>query len=101
MDDKELAPLPLSRMRTVSKPSFWAYLVACMILYTYLLINYPYSVPRLRYSVMVAFCVFFALFLELISQWTKNKRIAHNLSIMCYVFEIASTMVFLFIIFYS
>ncbi len=101
MDEKELAPLPLSRMRTISKPSFWLYLLACIILYVYLAFNSHRPMSNWKYSSAIAFCAFLVLFLELVSQWTKNKRMAHNLSIACYVFEIASTMVFLFIIFYS
>ena len=101
MDEEELAPLPLSRMRSINKPSFWVYIAACMASYTIILLNYPYSVQRLRYSLMVAFCAFFVLFIELISQWLKNKQLAHYLSITCYVFEIGSILFFSFIIFYS
>jgi len=101
MDEEELTPLPLSRMRTISKPSFWLYLLACMILYTCLIFYSHRPMSNWRYSSFVAFCAFFVLLLELASQWVKNKRVAHYLGITCYVFEIASTLVFSFIIFYS
>src|SRR5437588_3329748 len=101
MDEEELAPLPLSRMRTISKPSFWIYIAACIVLYISLLLNYPYSVQRVRSSTMVAFCAFFVLFIELVSQGLKNKWVLHYFNIISYVFETGSILFFLFIILYS
>jgi hypothetical protein len=101
MDEEELTPLPLSRMSTISKPSFWIYMAACMVLYAGLVFSSHNPTSHWRYSAMVGFCAFFVLLLELVSQWLKNKHAVRYLNIACYVFEIASILFFLFIIFYN
>jgi hypothetical protein len=97
--NEEPDQLPLARMRTVSRPSFWLYFLACAILYIYITFTAHNPASRWRHSAFIAFGVFIALLLELISQWLRDQKKARFLVMACYIFEIASFITLVLIIF--
>lgn len=97
--DEEKDQLPLARMMSISKPSFWIYFLACAILFTCGLFKSHQPLTGWRVPSLIAICIFVALLLELISQRMKNEKTARFLATICYVFEAVSGIVFVFITF--
>ena len=94
--------LPLSRMATINKPSFWVFIMACIGLY---IANKVISPDRLDSSItdphdmLIMGAAFTGLLLNILTVSLTNKAIIHGLTIACYVFEAASIVVLLFLIF--
>ncbi|MGZ3752590.1 MAG: hypothetical protein ACXVA2_24835 [Mucilaginibacter sp.] len=97
--DEEPDQLPLARMMTIGRSSFWIYFMACTILFTFGLFKPHQPLTGWRVPSLIAICIFVALLLELISQRMKNEKAARLLTTICYVFEAASVIVFVFITF--
>ena|ERR1700761_3741093 len=93
--------LPLARMVTISKPSFWIFLFACMVLYVCswqytqgLITEQPdhgRDILQFVYSShIIILCVLFVgLLLNVIAHFIKGKPLERNFMIGTYLFEIA------------
>jgi len=89
-------PLPLARMVTINKPSFWIFIGACMLLYIYNKTITPDNGDRISYiqtGFFVWIAAFVGLFMNLIAGSIKNNKASRAFHIICYVFEIASVIV--------
>ena len=93
---KDEAPLPLARIVSINKPSFWIFLAACFVLYVY---EWQYNYDRVTAQMvilnhMLIICtIFIGLLLNVIAAGIKNKEGVRNLIICTYFFEIASVLV--------
>jgi hypothetical protein len=90
---EEEQPLPLARMATINKPSFWIFIGACISLYIYNKITASDTVETKRYvlnNLFIFVAAFIALFLNLIALNVKNPAIKRIFNIACYTFEIGS-----------
>ena len=89
----EETPLPLARMVTINKPSFWIFIGACISLYIYNKFTTPDTGDRIAYIVMGFFVLgaaFIGLFLNLVSDAIKNVKIKKVFAVTCYIFEAVS-----------
>jgi hypothetical protein len=86
-------PLPLARMVSINKPSFWIFIGACILLYSYNKAITPDSGDLIKYVFTDNYIIgaaFAGLFLTLITGAAKNTKTKYVFGIVCYVFEIAS-----------
>lgn len=90
---KEETPLPLARMATIRKPTFWFFLAGCTALYIYNKVASP-SVsiedPYIFNGLLIFIAVFIALFLNLIGLYQRSKKATTICTITGYVFEALS-----------
>jgi hypothetical protein len=89
-------PLPLARMATISRPSFWLFLILCLALYIYNKFFNPDNQQIPGYSrneIYILMAVFTGLFLNLAGSAFKTPGVNRILNIGCYVFEIVSILV--------
>jgi len=89
---EEEPPLPLARMATINKPSFWIFIGACISLYIYNKIAAPVTgdmKPYVLNGLYIFVAAFIALLLNLIAQSVKKPGISQIFNIVCYTFEIA------------
>ena len=94
MDEK--ASLPLARMATIRKPTFWIFIAACMLLYICNKLAKPDTNLLAGYQTTETFILaaaFAGLFLNLIMAAIKNRPVTRVFNIICYGFEIASVVV--------
>jgi len=96
--DEEKDQLPLARMMSISKPSFWIYFTVCAVLFAYSILASRAPVADWRIPSLIALCIFTALLLELASQHIKSEKAANLLTNGCYIFEALSVIALLFII---
>jgi len=95
-------PLPLSRMATIDKPSFWIFILVCVGIY---IINKVLAPDRLNSSfthandLPIIGAAFTGLLLNILTVSLTNRAVTHALTITCYVFEAVSIIVLLFLIF--
>jgi hypothetical protein len=95
-------PLPLARMATINKPSFWIFTGVCVLLYIFNKTNTPDTGDRSSYfsnNLYIWMATFTGLFLNLITMSFKNKKVNYIFNIICYVFEIASVILLAALIF--
>jgi hypothetical protein len=86
-------PLPLARMATINKPSFWTFIGVCISLYIYNKIIAPGTgdlAPYVLNGFFIFLAAFIGLFLNLIAATIKSQAINRIFDIICYIFEMAS-----------
>jgi len=82
--------LPLARMVTINKPSFWIFIVCCMVLYV---INKTLTPDTLDNSfvnpndLVIMGVAFAGLLLNLVCLYINDERLSRIFTISCYVFE--------------
>jgi hypothetical protein len=89
----EETSLPLARMITINKPSFWIFMCACITLYIYNKYVTPDTGDRIPYLLKGFFVLgaaFVGLFLNLVGDAIKNTKFKKVFGIICYVFEAVS-----------
>jgi hypothetical protein len=89
----EETQLPLARMVTINKPSFWIFIGACILLYIYNKFTAPDTGDRIAYILKGFFVLgaaFIGLFLNLVTDAIKNVKFKRVFAIVCYVFEAVS-----------
>jgi len=94
-------PLPLARMATINKPSFWIFMIVCLALYicNKMLVPDTLAAPVFDLNEIAIIGVAFAgLFLNLVTAATNDKRLNEILTITCYVFEAVSVVVLAFMV---
>jgi hypothetical protein len=100
----EDTPLPLARMVSINKPSFWIFMGACLALYVS---NKVLAPDTLDGSVIwtndfIIMCVAFAgLLLNMVTVFIKDETLNHVFSIGSYIFEAAGIIVLAFLVFAS
>jgi hypothetical protein len=86
-------PHPLARMATISKPSFWIFIGACMVLFVVNKFITPdtgdQTSNKLNNIIIIA-CAFIALLLNLVGGVIKNERLGRIFNKICLAFEILS-----------
>ena len=90
---EEEPPLPLARMATINKPSFWIFIGACISLYIYNKLTTPDNGSTKSYvlnNLFIFLAAFIGLFLNLIAQTVKNASLSRIFNIVCYTFQITS-----------
>ena len=84
-------PLPLARMATITKASFWIFLVACVALYIYNKAITPDNGDNRLFYINTGYVIigaaFIGLFLNLITSSIKGSRVNRAFNLACYVFE--------------
>ena len=89
----ENEPHPLSRLATISNPSFWIFFGACVALYTYNKSAESNATDIIKYSQYgnyICLAAFAGLFLTLIANSIKTGSVKRFIRIFCYVFEVVS-----------
>ncbi|HTE01556.1 MAG TPA: hypothetical protein VK668_19850 [Mucilaginibacter sp.] len=96
---EEIDSLPLSRMTTINRASFWIYFLACTILFSCAMLRPHKSVSGWMIPSLIGMSIFVILFLELIGQHVKKKRLARLIGNICHILEAVSVIIFVFLIF--
>lgn len=95
-------PLPLARMATINKPSFWIFMGACLLLYICSKLLTPDTVvdPVLGSNdLFIIGAAFAGLFLNLITSYTNDQPQKRILTLCCYIFEAGSVIVLAYMVF--
>ena len=95
--DEDKDQLPLARMMSISKPSFWIYFTVYAVLFAYSILTAHTPMADWRMPSLIALCIFIALLLELVSQRVKSEKAVTLLTNACYIFEALSVVAFLII----
>jgi hypothetical protein len=83
-------PLPLARMATINRPSFWLFLVLCLALYSYnkFFNRDNQQIPGYsRNEIYILMAAFTGLFLILVTDAIKPPHLKRAFNIGCYIFE--------------
>ena len=86
-------------MMTITRPSFWIYFVACIVLFVCYIFMPHRPVFGWLIPSLITLSIFVILFLELLSQRVKNGRMAGLLVNACYILEAGCGLGFLFAVF--
>jgi FtsH-binding integral membrane protein len=95
MKDEE--PLPLSRMATINKPSFWIFILACLCLYVANKMIAPNTL-NITFLLIIG-AAFTGLLLNILTISLTNKVVTRALTMICYIFEAISIVVLCFLVF--
>jgi hypothetical protein len=98
----EETPLPLARMATINKPSFWVFIVTCIFLYVYNKFSSPDTGDISSYVLngfFIFLAAFMALFLNLIAGEVKRQTVSRIFNAVCYIFEAGSLLILMIRIF--
>lgn len=96
------APLPLSRMATINKPSFWIFILACLFLYVTNKMIAPDTLDSAfvePHDMLIIGAAFIGLVLNILIISFTNKAVTHALTTICYLFETISVVILCFLIF--
>jgi hypothetical protein len=98
---KDETPLPLTRMISINKPSFWIFLTVCFILYVCAWQHDRLSADELvsLNSMLITGAIFIGLLLNIIAVSVKNRTLVYNIMIVTYFFEVASVIALAFLIY--
>ena len=84
---------PLTRMATITRPSFWVFIASCITLYIINVAITPDTGDRKQYvnhSLFIFIAAFVGLFLNLITPAIKNEHTNKIFNKLCLGFEIGS-----------
>ena len=96
------APLPLSRMATINKPSFWIFIIACLFLYVANKMIAPDTLDSTfvePHDMLIMGTAFTGLVLNILAISLSNKIVMRTLTVICYLFEAISIIVLCFLVF--
>ncbi len=99
-EDEE--PLPLSRMATINKPSFWIFILACLGLYVANKMIAPDTLDSTfvePHDLLIMGAAFIGLVLNILTISLTNKILMGTLTMICYLFEAISIVVLCFLLF--
>jgi hypothetical protein len=100
MKDEE--PLPLSRMATINKPSFWIFILVCLCLYVANKMIAPDTLNSTfvePHDLLIIGAAFTGLLLNILTISLSNKVVASTLTVICYLFEAISIVALCFLVF--
>lgn len=100
MEEEE--QLPLARMISINKPSFWIFFGVCLALYITEWVLTRDTVRTNAFSVsqvVLLLAMFIGLILNIIAASIKNESLVRNFMICTYFFEIASVIAAAFLVF--
>jgi hypothetical protein len=98
----EETPLPLSRMATINKPSFWVFIGICLALYVINKIITPdtlYSQFVEPKDMLIIGAAFVGLILNTLIELINKKPLVRVLTVSCYIFEVISVVVLAILVF--
>jgi hypothetical protein len=96
------APLPLSHMATINKPSFWIFILACLFLYVANKMIAPDTLDSTFVEpndLLIMGTAFIGLILNILAISLTNKAVTRSLTVICYLFEAISIIVLCFLVF--
>jgi hypothetical protein len=99
---KDEKPLPLSRMATINKPSFWIFILACLGLYVANKMIAPDTLDSTfvePHDVLIMGAAFTGLVFNILTISLTNKVVARTLTMICYFFEAISIVALCFLVF--
>jgi len=99
-EDEE--PLPLSRMATINKPSFWIFILACLCIYVANKMIAPDTLDSTfvePHDMLIMGAAFTGLVLNVLTISLTNQVLARTLTVICYFFEAISIVVLCFLVF--
>lgn len=97
--NEENDQLPLARMATISRPSFWIYFGVCAVLFACTIFREHEPFSGWMVPALIAIGIFVVLFIELLIQHTKSEKTAKLLINISYILEAGSALVFLYLVF--
>jgi len=95
-------PLPLSRMATINKPSFWIFILACLFLYVANKMIAPDTLDSTfvePHDMLIMGATFTGLVLNILTISLTNKVVTNTLTVICYIFEAISIVALCFLVF--
>jgi hypothetical protein len=95
-------PLPLSRMATINKPSFWIFILACLFLYVANKMIAPDTLDSTfvePHDMLIMGAAFTGLVLNILTISLTNKVVTSTLTVICYLFEVISIIALCFLVF--
>jgi hypothetical protein len=98
----EEEPLPLARMATINRPTFWIFLGVCILLYIINKFLTPDTSDRSAYGlndILIMSAAFVGLLLNLLTMYVKKEALSRKLNIACYIFEVAGIVLLMFMVF--
>ncbi|WP_158990324.1 hypothetical protein [Mucilaginibacter sp. L196] len=99
---KDEKPLPLSRMATINKPSFWIFILACLGLYVANKMIAPDTLDSTfvePHDMLIMGVAFTGLVLNILTISLTNKVVTRALTVICYLFEAISIVALCFLVF--
>ncbi|MHB8209697.1 hypothetical protein [Mucilaginibacter sp.] len=96
------APLQLSRMATINKPSFWIFMLACLFLYVANKVIVSDTLDNTlvgSHDILIIGAAFTGIVLNILTTSLTNKDITRILTVICYLFEIVSIVALYLLVF--